>query len=301
MESLSLIIAVYNSDGVTVCSEDRAGIYDPAGAFIPTESGIIKSKRVTADIIGAAAGRISLASYMMDFVMSLAQTFSFDKIANIIPIVAETLWQASGDNPQLSVLLTGWDSERNRIRVIQWHHLQKNHDCFGEPEASTNPGYLLQGATPDVLEIARQLMAGGNVPSRFEEIYAKLADASPMIGRSLTVHTVTRPDGRKTSRQHGSQARSAKLRTGRLHGFSKSCLYPAQRTGFHCARAINHDQFHIQRYVDKPKLVGAVGAACGQLNIERIFRNAKLYESHGQHQVLHLQLRQRFDRRDWFY
>jgi len=198
---MSLIICVYNSDSVTVCSEDRAGVYDATGEFVPTDDGVLKSELATPGIIVAATGRISLARAVRTFIASLAQAFSFDRLANLLPTIAQALVQAAGDNPELSIMLAGWDNEKNKIRAVAWHG-GCPPDCFSEMDASAEPNYILIGATNDVHEVARPLIQSGDVPNRFREIYDALANVSPMIGRGLTVHTVTPECGKPLARRN---------------------------------------------------------------------------------------------------
>ena len=51
---MSLIICVTDRDASTMYSEDRAGITDASGKFIPVEDGHIKSVQVTPEIVFGA-------------------------------------------------------------------------------------------------------------------------------------------------------------------------------------------------------------------------------------------------------
>lgn len=199
---MSLLICSYSVAGCTVCSEDLAGVHDEAGKFIPTVSGRIKSMCVTPELIFGVVGRQTAADCMMHVVKGLA-SLSFDRLAGVIPKIARELVDCAGNDARLSMILTGWDAEKNKIRAVGWDIWDSEKDDGPvETEAaeagSGRPNLMILGCGEEAHDFAQRLMRQypKKTPDCFREVFAKMADMFPEIGRVLTLNTVTRAGGR---------------------------------------------------------------------------------------------------------
>jgi hypothetical protein len=187
-ESMSLIICATDRERTTLCSEDRAGITDAAGNFIPVDDGHIKSIHLTPEIVFGVLGPVSIANRFKTLITALG-CLSFDRLAEIIPTVARALMEGVDAKADLNLLLTGWDGKK--IRTVVWNTRQDDFQA-AEEVAHDDIVYWVLGTSQEAHDIAGSLLMNANAPD-LREVFGKLADTFPQIGRGLDVHTVTRP------------------------------------------------------------------------------------------------------------
>lgn len=188
---MSLIISATDQGRTTLCSEDRAGVTDTAGNFIPVDDGHIKSIRLTPEIVFGVLGPVSIAN-RFKATMSALGCLGFERLTEIIPTLARALMEGVDASADLNLILTGCDGKK--IRTVVWN---TRHDDFqaSEEVAEGDTVFWVLGTCKEAHDMAGSLLTSPDamVPECIPDVFGKLADTFAQVGRGLTVHTVTRP------------------------------------------------------------------------------------------------------------
>ncbi|HEY2363490.1 MAG TPA: hypothetical protein VGK36_20380 [Candidatus Angelobacter sp.] len=185
---MSLLICAINANSTTVCTDDRAGLYDSSGQFTVTREGVSKMIQVSPTTIFAFVGAISIGEQVKAHVQSLAN-YGFNLIAESLPSIARELMRDaiapdSHNEPRLAMLLTGWDEAAQRLRAVCWH----STDDFTPREAPPNiDARLVMAHGPQAHDRALDLLQQGVT---IQETFTQLAAKYPQIGSRTETRTV---------------------------------------------------------------------------------------------------------------